>query len=417
MSKRSATWLAWSLFGLFVLTVAAAFCLVFFGRGIGDDQLVVLAFGYAAVGALVASREPANAIGWLLLAIALTFGLSDLSYAYARDPGLPGAVAVAWFAGWIYFAPIYLATTMLPLMFPTGRLPSPRWRIALAMACTALALSIVGTAFAEGKLDVEAPTPISNPLGISGPFGSVVTAISVTGAVLALTGVALGAASLVVRLRRSRGRERQQLKVVAYVGVAILIDACAFLTIVTLADRSSAPEWVEFVAEGVWMPSLLLVSLGPPLAIGVAILRHRLYGIDVVIHRTLVYGVLTVTLAASYLGLVLLFQLVLSPVTSDSDVAIAGSTLAVAALFRPARKRIQSIVDRRFYRARYDASQTLEAFSSQLNDELDLETLAADLREVVQDTLQPVHVSLWLRETGPVIDHRREGGSPSSATG
>ena len=170
MGKRSATWLAWSLFGLFVLIVAAAFWIAFFGRGTGDDKLVVLAFGYAAVGALVASREPANAVGWLLLAIALTFGLSDLSYAYARDPGLPGAVAAAWFAGWIYFTPIYLATTMLPLMFPTGRLPSPRWRIALVMACTALVLSIVGTAFAEGNLDVEAPTPIPNPLGNRRPL-------------------------------------------------------------------------------------------------------------------------------------------------------------------------------------------------------------------------------------------------------
>jgi hypothetical protein len=417
VGKRSATWLAWSLFGLYVLTVAAAFWIVFFGRGIRDDQLVLLAIGYAAVGALVASREPANAIGWLLLAIAVSFGISNLGYAYARDPGLPGAVAAGWFSGWMYFAPICMATTMLPLMFPTGRLPSPRWRIALAVALAGLFLSMAGTAFAEGNLDLESPTPIPNPLGVGAPLGSVVTAVSLIGGALVLAGVALGAASLVVRLRRSRGRERQQLKVVAYVGVAILIDACAFVTIAALADRSSAPGWVEAAAENVWLPSLLLVSLGPPLAIGVAILRHRLYGIDVVIHRTLVYGALTVTLAMSYLGLVLLFQLVLSPVTSDSDVAIAGSTLAVAALFRPARKRIQSIVDRRFYRARYDASRTLEAFSSQLNDELDLDTLAADLRAVVQDTLQPVHVSLWLRETGPVIDHRRAGGSPSSATG
>jgi len=417
VGKRSATWLAWSLFGLYVLTVAAAFWMVFFGRGVRDDQLVLLAIGYAAVGALVASREPANAVGWLLLAIAVSFGISNLSYAYARDPGLPGAVAAGWFCGWMYVVPICMATTMLPLMFPTGRLPSPRWRIALAVALAGLFLSMVGTAFAEGNLDLESPTPIPNPLGVGGPLGSVVTAVSLIGGALVLAGVALGAASLVVRLRRSRGRERQQLKVVAYVGVAILIDVGAFLTIAALADRSSAPGWVEAAAENVWLPSLLLVSLGPPLAIGVAILRHRLYGIDVVIHRTLVYGVLTVTLAASYLGLVLLFQLVLSPVTSDSDVAIAGSTLAVAALFRPARKRIQSIVDRRFYRARYDASRTLEAFSSQLNDELDLETLASDLRQVVQETLQPVHVSVWLRGAGPVTDHRRAGGSPSSATG
>ena len=322
VSQHSAKWLAWSLFGLYALIVAATLLLVFFGSGTGDDELVVLAFGYTAVGALVASREPANAIGWLLLAAAVLFGLANFSYAYARDPSLPGAMAVAWFASWSFVLWICPAMMLIPLLFPTGRLLSPTWRIALAVVLAGTVFGIVGGALVE-NLDVEPSRP--NPLRVDGPFRDVVSVVSIAAGALLLTGVLLGAASLIVRLRRSRGHERQQLKVVAYVGAAILIDACVFLSLSVFASSPSAPDWVQAAADNIWLPSLFLVSLGPPLAIGVAILRHRLYGIDVVINRTLVYGALTVTLLVSYLGLFLLLEkLVLGRVTSDSDLAVAG---------------------------------------------------------------------------------------------
>lgn len=390
MNRRLAAWLVWSLLGVYALTVAAACGLFVFGSGTSDDVVVVFAFGYVAVGALVASREPANAIGWLLLATAAGFGLSNLAYAYARDPGLPGVVAVAWVADWSLYVPLYLATMLLPLLFPTGRPPSPRWRPAFAMVLVALSLTIVGAGLSEGNLDVESSYPIANPLGVGGALGHAVTAASVTGGALALTAIVVGVVALVVRLQGSRGRERQQVKMLAYVVVALLVDVLALL-LGGLFDTPSAEEFG-------WLGGVLLVTLGLPLAIGIAILRHRLYGIDVVINRTLVYGVLTLTLAGSYLGLFFLLEkLVLSPVTSDSHLAVAGSTLAVAALSRPARARIQTAVDRRFYRQRYDAARTLDAFAMRLRDELDLETVAADLQQVARDTMRPAHVSLWLR--------------------
>jgi hypothetical protein len=394
VSQRFAIGLAWSLFGFFMLTFAATCALVLHGGGTSDDVVVVLASGYAAAGALVASREPANAIGWLMLAIAVGFGLSNLTYAYARDPDPPGVVAVAWFASWSFYVPIYLATMLLPLLFPTGRLLSPRWRLAPAVMIAALALSIVGASLAEGSLDVEAPAPIANPLGLGGALGNVVTALSVSGGFLALSGIVLGAVALVVRLRGSRGRERQQLKMLTYVVVVLLVDILVFVVGGTLSDPA-----LSWVGNFGWVIGTLLISLGVPLAIGIAILRHRLYDIDVVINRTLVYGVLTVTLAGLYLGLFFILErLVLRPVTSDSDLAVAASTLAVAALSRPARTRIQTAVDRRFYRQRYDARRTLDRFAVRLRDELDLEAVAADLQRITQETFQPIHVSLWQRE-------------------
>ena len=209
----------------------------------------------------------------------------------------------------------------------------------------------------------------------------------------------LGAvASVVVRLRQARGDERQQIKWFAY--VAALLGAAMLLALVAEILHQAAgvdATWGYVLGAGGWFSALFLVIFGIPIAAGIAIFRYRLYDIDVVVNRTLVYGVLTVSLTLLYAGGVLLLQLLLQPLTEESDLAIAGSTLAVAALFRPLRSRIQALVDRRFYRRRYDAARTLEAFGARLRDELDLDTLSVVLRGVVRETMQPAHVSLWVR--------------------
>jgi len=207
-----------------------------------------------------------------------------------------------------------------------------------------------------------------------------------------LVATLLGFATLVARWRRANPRQRQQLKWFAYAGALLPL-----LVIVSgTFDALDAPERVE---SAIVFTAAAAAFLGLPIATAISIVRYQLFDIDVVINRTLVYGALTVLLAAAYLGFVLLLQAALTPVTNESDLAVAGSTLAVAALFRPLRTRVQRVVDRRFYRARYNAAQTLQTFSGRLRHELDLEHLGADLRRVVHDTMHPVHVSLWLRDT------------------
>jgi len=359
-------------------------------------NLVVLVF--PLTGLLILIRQPQNTIGWVLQGIGVTWGVGILLDSYATyglvlNPGsLPGAdVAAAlnegtW-APWIGLMGIFLI-----LLFPDGRLPSPRWRpVAWLSAVTIVAVTVV-IGLEPGLLE-EGPVPdMTNPIGLEAAQLPLLVLLAIFLPLLPLCIVA-SAVALVLRFRRSHGFERQQIKWLATAGslVAVLYLVTMASTLAT-SSMDRIPSWVLGLQNAATLSFVLL-----PVAIGLAILRYRLYDIDVVINRALVYGSLSAALAAVYLGLVLLLQLVLSPLTDQSDLAVAGSTLAVAALFRPARGRIQSIVDRRFYRNPYDAAPTLDAFAGRLRHELDLDAVGTDLRAAVRDTMQPVHVSLWVR--------------------
>jgi hypothetical protein len=376
--------LAWGLWALCVGFAAAMIVMAVAGGAQNDEALAFILLGYATVGAMIASRHPGNAVGWLLLLIALAFVLQSFGEAYVALDDAPGRRAVGWSAGWLWY--VWLAATgiFLPLVFPTGRLLSPRWRPVAWLAAAGLGLCMAGTALKDGDLDLSAP--VENPLGIGGALPDLAVLV---GNIFAGVSFVLAAASLVLRIRRARGVERAQLKWFALVGL-LMTSALALAMLAVLFPGG----WRTPIGTVGWFSFIGLALFGVPAATGIAILRHRLYDIDLVIRRTLVYAALTATLAAGYLVCVLLTQLVIG---AESSFAIAASTLAMAAVFRPARGRIQALVDRRFYRRRYDARQTLEQFGSRLREELDLEALAADLRRVVRETMQPASVSLWLR--------------------
>ncbi len=390
-TRRWASVLAWSLFVAFVALVAVALWDGSNGHGTSDDTFAVLAAGFAVVGAVVASRQPTNAVGWLLLSAALVIAFGAFGEAYALSSDAPGRVWVAWVTAWSWYVWLVCIIVYLPLLFPTGRLPSRRWRAVGWLGAAALVLAIVPDALRPGDLDLKMAR-IDNPVAF-GPGTDALTVIAVAGNVCIAACLLLAGSCLVVRFRSATGTEREQLKWFALAGVGVLAGA-ALPLLGQLFPGLAGKDLVGFVG---WALFFVAAFVGLPLAIGLAILRYRLYEIDVVINRTLVYGALTAVLGSAYLGSVLLLQLVLAPVTSQSDLAVAGSTLAVAALFRPARTAIQRAVDRRFYRRRYDAQRTVDAFAGRLRAQLDLQSLGQDLREVVDDTMQPVHVSLWLR--------------------
>ena len=337
---------------------------------------------FAGIGAFVSSHRPENPVGWLLGALPGLLVLNFLGESYywyaARDnPPDPGTLAAlgAWVANTSWVPAVIIVLVLLPLLFPTGRPPTPRWRKVAWLGTAAGVLLLTASALAEGPL--ENYPWIDNPLGVADVPGFV----DGLGVALWFGSALAAAASLVVRFRRSRGVERQQLKWFTAAGsLLVFAFALSFTLSAVLGDEAS---WVI----------IAVALLAMALAVAIGVLRYRLYDIDVVINRALVYGALTATLAATYLVVVLLVGLAVG----RSGFAVAVSTLAVAGLFGPARSRIQAAVDRRFYRRRYDAARTLEAFGTRLRDELDLEMLGADLRGVVDETMQPAHVSLWLR--------------------
>jgi hypothetical protein len=401
VSPRRAGRLAWSIWGVSMLAVLVLPFAGIEGQGASD---VVALVGYAVfliaaatVGALVASRRPQNPIGWILAAAGLGYSLAGLAIAYgdaafAKGHSLPLATTVAWAGNWLWSVVIGLASALPLLLFPDGRLPSRRWRPVVWVVPVATVLAALSVMLSSDRIDVGHHRTIANPTALDG--GAQLVHTLATLGFLGIVGSFLAAlASVVVRFRRARGVERLQFKWLIYAAgliVLSLVLGSAIGAVIGSGDDATN------VTNGITSAALAAY----PIAIGVAILRHRLYDIDVVINRTLVYASLTATLAAAYLGSVLLLQLALDRITSGSSLAVAVSTLAVAALFRPARSRIQGLVDRRFYRRKYDAARTLEEFSARLREQVDLEALGGELRSVVTETMQPAHVSLWLRGTG-----------------
>jgi hypothetical protein len=312
------------------------------------------------------------------LAYALMAFADRYAQPYIDDPadGLPGSVAALWASNWGWIAAVGPTATFLLLLFPNGRLPSRRWRPVGWLAAAGLAAAVPGLAFSAGKLEGY---DVANPLGVPGA-----SALAGVGMLLLFAAAIASIASLFVRWRHAHTRERQQLKWLSYAGVMV------GLGILSIPALNAVTNPSDNLTNSIVSVTLAAV----PVAIGMAILRHGLYDIDVVINRTLVYAGLTITLAAAYVVSVLFLELVLSP---SSSFAVAVSTLAVAALFGPARSRIQAAVDRRFYRRKYDAQRTLERFGARLRDEIDLDSLAGELRGVVAEAMQPAHLTLWLR--------------------
>src|ERR687890_343609 len=418
---RAAFLLAWSLAGLSVVMFVARVPLLVLARSahipssweanltVGDLLGGVIFLIFPLVGALIASRRPRNAIGWILLAEGLLWmflGMTDYYglYGVARPGSVPFPVGVAAVNNFMWVPAVGLLGTYVFLLFPDGRLPSRRWRPLAWLSGTVIVLVSILVGLTPGRL--QNLGGIRNPYALEGyPWLETVAYI-----VLPLLPLCMLASviSLVMRYRRSRGEERQQIKWIAFaasfVGLLYLIAmVCAFIFPSGAWFQAGSPLWLDLLGYAA-LSSFTLV----PIAIGFAVLRYRLYDIDRIINRTLVYGSLSAMLVALYFGGVAITQAIIQALTGRENLpqlAIVASTLVIAALFNPLRRYIQSFIDRRFYRNKYDARKTLEAFSATLNQETDLDALSDDLVRVVRGTMQPTHVSLWLR---PEMDARGE---------
>jgi PAS domain S-box-containing protein len=386
-----------TLLGLFLLLVSRSPVGVplYAGAPVFDYWLenTVIAISFSTVGAIITPRlPPQNPIGWIFCSIGVIAGMRLFVSEYAivtllAEPSsvpamLPGGEVVAWISSWLWVSHIGLFV-FLALLFPDGRLPSSRWRpfgwlVGLVVVTGMVAVALWPETAAGFDL-------INHPLGIEVATDTV----NPVETILYALGL-IAAASLLVRLRRSIGVKRQQVKWFAY-AVAVLATSAILAYVVSESVRVVWLEWVGFM--------LVIASVvGLPVAVGIAILRYRLYNIDLLLNRTLVYGALTAVLAAVYFGIIVLFQALFRAFTGqESQLAVVVSTLAIAALFTPLRLRIQSFIDRRFYRRKYDARKTLEAFSAKLRIETDLDALSSDLIEVIRETMQPTRVSLWLK--------------------
>jgi hypothetical protein len=364
---------------------------------------------FPLVGALIASRRPHNPIGWICLAVGLFWMLNIMSggygiYGLLASPGsVPFPAAIGSQGEWMGPATVGLLGTYLILLFPDGRLPSAGWRPLAWLSGTVLVLVSIANALAPGPLpDLGG---VRNPFGLEGyPWMSGARdALNLLLSVCMLASVS----SLVIRYRRSGGEVRQQIKWIAFAASVVALGVSGAVVLGTFAAGTAGGTHPLLI--GLLKDAITLSFAGVPIAVGFAVLKYRLYNIDVIINRTLVYGSLTATLVALYFGGIVVLQRFFVLLTGkQSTLAVVASTLLIAALFTPLRRRIQSYIDRRFYRRKYDARKTLEAFSAKLRDETDLEALSDDLVAIVRETMQPAHVSLWLRRSSRVVADAEE---------
>jgi hypothetical protein len=409
ISTRAAAWLAWSVCALSLLLTALGLAFLALNRSHTGAPVFEFAFRgtvivatCSSVGVLIASRRPAHPIGWLFSGLGLLSGVHLFCgeyaiYALVVEGGtLPGGRVSAWTICWLW-VPINALLAFVALLFPDGKLPSPRWR---PIGWLNGVMAVVGSIAAAS---LPGPTPwiaaVDNPFGVEG-LKDVKNLVD--GSLEALSygvfGVG-GVVSLYVRYRRAGQVEREQIKWLAYAGAVLLTGSILLYA----GPDSLNAAWIRQVGFALWV----IGFIGVPVAIGIAIFKYRLYDIDIIINRTLVYGALTAILAAFYFGGIVLSQRLFVLLTGQqSTLAVVASTLVIAALFNPLRRRIQSFVDRRFYRRKYDARKTLEAFSAKLRDETNLDALSDDLTSVVRETMQPAHVSLWLH---PARGPRKHG--------
>jgi len=378
----------WTAVALGLLAVGSVLVVLAYGLTHGAtgasttwaNELAYLAFmlAFSTVGALVAAKRPGNPIGWLLLGSVLCYAIGGAGVTVAGPP------LIAWAGAWAWGVGVGLAVVTL-LLFPDGHLPSRRWRPVLWVAVVGIVAFVVGAGFGAPTIgDSDVP----NPFAVQGSLGEALGALQ-EAFPLVIVAALLALVSVVARFRRSRGIEREQIKWVLYAAALVGVGLVAQLPIFILMPPGAAANASNAVATSAFACV--------PVAIGIAVLRYRLYDIDVLIRRTLVYGATTGAIAVAFFGGIVVLQAVLRPVTSGSELAVAISTLVSFALFQPLRGRVQRAVDRRFYRAKYDAEHTVDVFAARLRDDVDLDSLRAELLDAVTDTLQPAHASVWIR--------------------
>jgi hypothetical protein len=380
MSSRRVAWLAPAL----ALALIVAHQVAYPGADAAEWIFNLGFVVYAAVGGMIVAQHPRNPVGWLFCVIGVSFASGEMLSSYQSDPSSPpGATALAVFNSATGTTNLIIVAIAV-MLFPTGHYLSRGWRrVGVSLIVASVAWSVV-LALEPGPLSSD--RRIANPLAVDGAAGLLHT-LANAGVVVTAATIIATVWSVVARFRAARGLERQQLK---WLVLSVAWGLVVLGVLVALGSVVNFDTGTGQVVAGVLLGS---VAAAPPVAAAIAILRYRLYDVDVVINRALVYGTLTATLGATYLGLVVLIGLAVG----RSGFAVAASTLAVAALFRPARGRIQGAVDRRFYRRRYDAARTLAGFGARLRDQVELDAVSDELRGVVRETVQPAHVSLWLR--------------------